>query len=361
MTTPDRLTRRTFLVLAAAGTAVPLGSQAAVAQPGSTIDSIPRYLQETNESDTNETEADADNETEADADAVIGEPVDHDEWQAVVSGVDHRMPLADQSTEDDSTNNTDVGGSDTDTAMGPNRGGLTVTVALQNTGDDVLAAERRPETRLRFADQEDEAQPIMMDEPETTGRLASGEVDRRELRFRMPGDRSPPETPGEMPAVVLIIDPSEAGSTPSIVDLSEEADPVVELVQDVDDIQAFGTSVEAGEIELTPTSLELGTGLSGSGDDREIVVMGLELINNSDREQTPQSIQFELTDDTGRSYPQTEDGPGIVDDFAFDPIAASEETEGEFVYEIGETATELFFVVDYAPWGVDRRVFWQLR
>ena len=360
MTTPDRLSRRTFLVLAAAGTAPALGSRNALA--GRSSDTA--HPLHAGHEGGDEAGGDEAGEPVTDAEAVIGEPVDHDGWRAVVSAVDHRMLPSDQSSDvdsDDSDGDDEPGRSDDGAVMGPHRGGPTVTVALQNTGDGVLAAAARPEIRLRVDGQADDIEPTTLGEAETTGRLAPGEVDRRELRFRLSGDRAPPETPGEPPAGVLLVDPPEEGSTPHTVDLTREVESAVELAQDLAGVQEFGASVEAEGIELTPTDLEQGTDLGGATDDRELVVMGLRIANDSDREHTPAANQFELKDDTGRSLPQTEDGPGIVDDFAFDPIAAGEAAEGEFVYEIDDAATELFFVADSAPWGVDRRAFWQLR
>ncbi|WP_290818238.1 DUF4352 domain-containing protein [Halovivax sp.] len=363
--------RRTFLAITVAGTIVVAGcvseesdgeSETAAADGGST-EALAVEADDggavSNESAPGDDDSDAgngdddggsddaDDGSEAPTEFAVGELVERDGWVAVVRDVHRTSEPSDLRTAAD-RDEADEGDEF-----------LVVEFVVKNAAGEPSDVEESIEVAVR-----DEADRTYsrLEESEAVAsiaRLAPGEVDRAEIAFEIPDD---------LADLWLSIegapnaDPDEGAI---VVDLEREADEIADLEQDLDvDVRGFGESVEADGVTVTVTSLEQGNNLGGflqAEEGGDVVVVGVEIANESGRELSTEPGQLQLKDATGRRHLRTLDRIGALDRFEFDSIENGERTDGKLAYDLDGDVSELYWVFDFAPWGGDERAFWKLR
>lgn len=348
-----RIDRRTYLSLTV-GTAVAIaGCTSDGDEPmDGTENDEPETSAEADDDSASRDDAgleEADEATESDdsnTDLEVGELLEIDDLQLLVSDLDR----ADDVVED--SNGEDIEGDEDATVA-------VVDFSLKYVGDEAVRdVDELVTVELRDGDGETyerftalETEPVDL----TESRLAPGEVARGDLVYDIDDD---------IEGLELEIE-SVADSEVYVVDLETEADSIPTLEQELsDDVLRFGQRVESEGIEVTVTTLEQGNNLGGfmqSDEGSEIVAVEVLIENGSGRNRTLSPEQVQLKDEFGRSH---DEAPGVLralEGFDENELEDGEEHDGKIAYELEEGLSELYWVFDFTEWGDDQRVFWQLR
>ncbi|SIS13647.1 DUF4352 domain-containing protein [Natronorubrum thiooxidans] len=338
----NRIDRRAFLAIAAMGTVAAAGCTEGGADDRSETDT-----DDGSEIESQEQEAVAASANESlENEFVVGERIERDGWQAVVRDVQRGSSppdaVAAEAADEDAIEETAY---------------LVLEFALKNTTADIVPTDEREDVELRDADGDTYPQFTTATNEAMPAQLAPGEVDRDELIFEVPDDAS---------ALTFVFDGlDESDTAPVVVDLEQEAEPRSDLDQKLDvDTHRFGESVEVDGIEVTISNLQQGNNLGGfmqADDGRDVVVIEVELTNQSGRERSSEPAQMALKDGIGRRYRETDAGVGALDRFEVESLGTDEETQGKLAYELEDGVSELYWIFDFAPWGSNERAFWQLR
>ncbi|TYL38870.1 hypothetical protein CV102_10200 [Natronococcus pandeyae] len=304
--------------------------------------------------------SEADDES-TDRTVAVGELVEGDEVQFVVSDVGRRDAFDGLVLEEDRFG---AGIDDDDEQRQASDGHefVVVELAVQNTTDETfvpLGSAFQPVLQ-DYEEQAYEQVRSVSSVALAEGSLAPGEVERGELAYEISTGRS-------VSTLTLDDDAAEPFGVDGLaVDLEDEADEIATLEQELRvPVHEFGTVVDHDGLEIAVDQLGSGNNLGPffePEDDHEFVVVGITVTNDSGDDQEVSIADYgRLKDDAGWSYPEDPDVLSSLEQFD-EPaqLKDGDSEEGAVAYQVEQGRGQLYWTLELPEWD-DGKEFWQLR
>ncbi|MDG5819566.1 DUF4352 domain-containing protein [Natronococcus sp. A-GB7] len=309
-------------------------------------------------SDGDDDDGDGDDETGGRT-ASVGELVEGEDLQFVVSDVSRRRSFEGLVVDDEGDR--PLLGDDDRRRASAGEEFLVVEFALKNAGDEFVSTGDAFEPVLEDAQERTYSQARSVSETALAdGSLAPGEVERGEFAYELPRDRAVSSLAVDTEAV------EPFGADGVVVDLEAEADEVATLEQELRvAIAEFGAGIERDGLEISVDRLGSGNDLGPFFEpeaDHEYVVVGVTVTNDTggDRE-FELGDRTRLKDETGWSYPADPDALSSLERFDETvSLADDEQYEGAMAYHLERDREELYWLLDPPEWEGEK-AFWRLR